>query len=206
VSWRLLAFASAHRAPLRLGTLARRQRSAKTTEKKKISTRANVRYPCPCLHNPTISDWQLESRPLPFSHPTIPHPNTHRPECIIPGVIKTSHFPPSSHSLSPYFLSSSSLPRLPFPPSYTVTLSISSFFLITLSISSSFLTNILHRGSDKMVQSAILGFPRMGVNRDLKKATEACKCPRRLSCLPPLRLSATNSLGIIRLGRQALTI
>ncbi len=25
-----------------------------------------------------------------------------------------------------------------------------------------------------MVQSAILGFPRMGVNRDLKKATEAC--------------------------------
>lgn len=29
-----------------------------------------------------------------------------------------------------------------------------------------------------MVQSAILGFPRMGVNRDLKKATEACECPR----------------------------
>lgn len=28
-----------------------------------------------------------------------------------------------------------------------------------------------------MVQSAILGFPRMGVNRDLKKATEACECP-----------------------------
>jgi len=27
-----------------------------------------------------------------------------------------------------------------------------------------------------MVQSAILGFPRMGVNRDLKKATEACEC------------------------------
>jgi hypothetical protein len=27
----------------------------------------------------------------------------------------------------------------------------------------------------KMVQSAILGFPRMGVNRDLKKATEACE-------------------------------
>ena len=26
-----------------------------------------------------------------------------------------------------------------------------------------------------MVQSAILGFPRQGVNRDLKKATEACK-------------------------------
>jgi hypothetical protein len=26
-----------------------------------------------------------------------------------------------------------------------------------------------------MVQSAILGFPRMGVLRDLKKATEACK-------------------------------
>lgn len=26
-----------------------------------------------------------------------------------------------------------------------------------------------------MVQSAILGFPRMGVNRDLKKATEACE-------------------------------
>lgn len=26
-----------------------------------------------------------------------------------------------------------------------------------------------------MVQSAILGFPRMGVNRDLKKATEACQ-------------------------------
>ena len=26
-----------------------------------------------------------------------------------------------------------------------------------------------------MVQSAVLGFPRMGVNRDLKKATEACK-------------------------------
>ena len=25
-----------------------------------------------------------------------------------------------------------------------------------------------------MVQSSILGFPRMGVNRDLKKATEAC--------------------------------
>lgn len=29
-----------------------------------------------------------------------------------------------------------------------------------------------------MVQSAILGFPRMGVNRDLKKATEACECYR----------------------------
>jgi hypothetical protein len=29
----------------------------------------------------------------------------------------------------------------------------------------------------KMVQSAILGFPRMGVNRDLKKATEACQSP-----------------------------
>lgn len=28
-----------------------------------------------------------------------------------------------------------------------------------------------------MVQSAILGFPRMGVNRDLKKATEACEYP-----------------------------
>ena len=33
----------------------------------------------------------------------------------------------------------------------------------------------------KMVQSAILGFPRMGVNRDLKKATEACKLPFRIS-------------------------
>lgn len=32
----------------------------------------------------------------------------------------------------------------------------------------------------KMVQSAILGFPRMGVNRDLKKATEACKLPFRI--------------------------
>lgn len=31
----------------------------------------------------------------------------------------------------------------------------------------------------KMVQSAILGFPRMGVNRDLKKATEACKLPKQ---------------------------
>jgi hypothetical protein len=30
-----------------------------------------------------------------------------------------------------------------------------------------------------MVQSAILGFPRMGVNRDLKKATEACQSPAK---------------------------
>jgi hypothetical protein len=34
-----------------------------------------------------------------------------------------------------------------------------------------------------MVQSAILGFPRMGVNRDLKKATEACKYPDKLISL-----------------------
>lgn len=33
----------------------------------------------------------------------------------------------------------------------------------------------ISRVAGKMVQSAILGFPRMGVNRDLKKATEACK-------------------------------
>lgn len=32
-----------------------------------------------------------------------------------------------------------------------------------------------------MVQSAILGFPRMGVNRDLKKATEACELPASYS-------------------------
>lgn len=32
-----------------------------------------------------------------------------------------------------------------------------------------------HRAAAKMVHSAVLGFPRMGVNRDLKKATEACK-------------------------------
>jgi hypothetical protein len=30
-----------------------------------------------------------------------------------------------------------------------------------------------------MVKSAILGFPRMGVNRDLKKATEACTYPNK---------------------------
>jgi hypothetical protein len=37
-----------------------------------------------------------------------------------------------------------------------------------------------------MVQSAILGFPRMGVNRDLKKATEACESsvPHRHPAIP----------------------
>lgn len=36
-----------------------------------------------------------------------------------------------------------------------------------------------------MVQSAILGFPRMGVNRDLKKATEACRFPSQYFGSPP---------------------
>ena len=35
---------------------------------------------------------------------------------------------------------------------------------------------IFLRRISTMVQSAVLGFPRMGVNRDLKKATEACTC------------------------------
>lgn len=37
-----------------------------------------------------------------------------------------------------------------------------------------------------MVQSAILGFPRMGVNRDLKKATEACQLFSLVMATPPL--------------------
>lgn len=110
VSWRLLAFASAHRAPLRLGTLARRQRSAKTTEKKKISTRANVRYPCPCLHNPTISDWQLVSRPLPFSHIPPSHILTHTAQSasfLALSKLLTSlpHLTPFLHTSSPPLLS-----------------------------------------------------------------------------------------------------
>lgn len=34
---------------------------------------------------------------------------------------------------------------------------------------------LLSKPIAKMVQSAVLGFPRMGVNRDLKKATENCE-------------------------------
>lgn len=132
-----------------------------------------------CPHNPTIPDSQFECGPRATTHPTIPvNPTVHTAQraSFLP-LIKTSALPslvslPSFlHTSSHHLLLSPLLRPLPLLHSF-----IHPSNTIILTISSSFLTNILHRGSFKMVQSAILGFPRMGVNRDLKKATEACRC------------------------------
>ena len=48
--------------------------------------------------------------------------------------------------------------------------------LLLIRTPSSSYINSIQSPASKMVQSAVLGFPRMGVLRDLKKATEACEC------------------------------
>jgi hypothetical protein len=82
--------------------------------------------------------------------PLMPSHQAHRPLPYFKKLISYNKPPPSAgHSLSS----------------------------LLLSFSHTLLTSQSPHISFIMVQSSILGFPRMGVNRDLKKATEACKSP-----------------------------
>lgn len=105
------------------------------------------------------------SSPLPHPFPSLPRdlkspPRHYSSRTSPPSPVRVASLTAKTqdtHAVSPTLVSEKSQrpdPAISFPANFSPRLS---------------------EHAAQMVQSAILGFPRMGANRDLKKATEACQ-------------------------------